>query len=88
MAHVESYRVGDGSKRYRARWIVDGIGGSPHPGVVLIDDERIVDVIGPRSDGRLVLATHGGLFLMRPNGSPTPFARKPASVSWCSISIR
>src|SRR5581483_9138892 len=25
MAHVESYRVGDGSKRYRARWIgVDG----------------------------------------------------------------
>src|SRR2546430_17608036 len=25
MAHVESYRLGDGSKRYRARWIgVDG----------------------------------------------------------------
>jgi hypothetical protein len=25
MAHVESYRLGDGSKRYRARWI--GVGG-------------------------------------------------------------
>jgi len=35
----------------------------------------IVDVVGPRADGRLVLATHGGLFLMRPGGAPTPFAR-------------
>ena len=34
---------------YRARWIVDGIGGPTHPGVVLIDDERIVDVVGPNS---------------------------------------
>jgi len=32
---------------YRARWIVDGIGGPPHPGVVLIEDEWIVDVLGP-----------------------------------------
>jgi imidazolonepropionase-like amidohydrolase len=32
---------------YRARWIVDGNGGPPHPGVVLLDDERIVDVVGP-----------------------------------------
>ena len=37
----------------------------------------IVDVVGPRADGRLVLATHGGLFLMRPTGSPAPFARGP-----------
>src|SRR5215212_11274343 len=32
---------------YRARWIVDGTGHPPHPGVVLIDDESIVDVVGP-----------------------------------------
>jgi imidazolonepropionase-like amidohydrolase len=32
---------------YRARWIVDGTGGPVHPGVVLLDGERIVDVIGP-----------------------------------------
>jgi imidazolonepropionase-like amidohydrolase len=32
---------------YRARWIVDGTGRTPHPGVVLLDDERIVDVVGP-----------------------------------------
>src|SRR5512132_777306 len=37
----------------------------------------IVDVVGPRADGRLVLSTHGGLFLMRPTGSPVPFARGP-----------
>jgi hypothetical protein len=37
----------------------------------------IVDVVGPRADGRLVLSTHGGLFLMRPIGSPVPFARGP-----------
>src|SRR5437762_6053237 len=34
---------------YRARWIVDGTGGPTHPGVVLIDDERIIDVVGPNS---------------------------------------
>jgi hypothetical protein len=37
----------------------------------------IVDVVGPRADGRLVLATHGGLFLMRPFGSLVAFARGP-----------
>ena len=37
----------------------------------------ILDVVGPRGDGRLVLATHGGLFLMRPGGSPVPYARGP-----------
>ena len=37
----------------------------------------IVDVVGPRADGRLVLSTHGGLFVMRPTGSPVPYARGP-----------
>ena len=37
----------------------------------------IVDVVGPRADGRLVLSTHGGLFVMRPTGSPMPYARGP-----------
>jgi hypothetical protein len=37
----------------------------------------IVDVVGPRGDGRLVLATRSGLFLMRPGGSPVPYARGP-----------
>jgi imidazolonepropionase-like amidohydrolase len=32
---------------YRARWIVDGTGGPVRPGVVLVEDERIVDVVGP-----------------------------------------
>ena len=35
----------------------------------------VLDVVGPRRDGRLVLATHGGLFLMRPGGLPVPYAR-------------
>jgi hypothetical protein len=37
----------------------------------------IVDVVGPRADGRLALSTHSGLFLMRPAGSPVPYARGP-----------
>ena len=37
----------------------------------------VLDVVGPRGDGRLVLATHGGLFLMRPGGLPVPYARGP-----------
>ena len=37
----------------------------------------IVDVVGPRADGRLVLATRGGLFVMRPTESPMPYARGP-----------
>jgi hypothetical protein len=34
-----------------------------------------VDVAGPRADGRFVVASHQGLFLMRRNGATTPFAR-------------
>jgi hypothetical protein len=37
----------------------------------------IVDVVGPRADGRLVLASHRGLFLWRRGGTPVPFARGP-----------
>jgi hypothetical protein len=36
----------------------------------------IVDVAGPRADGRLVLSTHTGLYVMRPSGSPVPYARQ------------
>jgi hypothetical protein len=32
----------------------------------------IVDVVSPRADGRLVLSTHSGLFLMRPTKTPVP----------------
>jgi hypothetical protein len=38
---------------------------------------RAVDVVGPRADGRLVLATQGGLFLLRPGRAPRAFARAP-----------
>ena len=34
----------------------------------------IVDVAGPRADGRLVLASRGGLLLFRPGRGPVPFA--------------
>ena len=37
----------------------------------------VVDVVGPRTDGRLVLSTHSGLFVMRPTRPPAPFARGP-----------
>jgi hypothetical protein len=37
----------------------------------------IVDVVGPRADGRLVLASRGGLLLFRRGGAPVPFARGP-----------
>jgi hypothetical protein len=37
----------------------------------------IVDVVGPRADSRLVIATRPGLFLLRRGGSLTPFARGP-----------
>jgi hypothetical protein len=37
----------------------------------------IVDVVGPRRDGRLVLASRGGLFLLRRGAAPAPFARGP-----------
>jgi hypothetical protein len=37
----------------------------------------IVDVVGPRADGRLVLASRRGLFLLRRGRTPVPFARGP-----------
>ena len=37
----------------------------------------IVDVVGPRTDGRLVIASRGGLFLFRPGGAPIAFASGP-----------
>lgn len=41
----------------------------------LVKVPGIIDVVGPRADGRLVLATHSGLFLLRPGRAPKPFAR-------------
>jgi hypothetical protein len=37
----------------------------------------VVDVVGPRADGRFVVASHQGLFLLRRDGTATPFARGP-----------
>jgi hypothetical protein len=37
----------------------------------------IVDVVGPRRDGRLVISTRRGLFLFKSGGPVTPFARRP-----------
>jgi hypothetical protein len=37
--------------------------------------EGVVDIGGPRSDGRLVVMAAGRLFLMAPDGVVTPFAR-------------
>ena len=37
----------------------------------------IVDVVGPRADGRLVVAATAGLWLHRRGGRSTPFARGP-----------
>src|SRR5262245_14247906 len=36
------------------------------------------DVVGPRADGRLVIATSQGLYLYRRGARPTPFARGPS----------
>jgi hypothetical protein len=41
----------------------------------LVKVPGIVDVVGPRADGRLVLATRSGLFLLRAGRAPQPFAR-------------
>jgi hypothetical protein len=43
----------------------------------LVSVPGIVDVVGPRTDGRLVLASRGGLFHLRPGNAPVPFARGP-----------
>lgn len=46
-----------------------------HP---LLTVPTIVDVAGPRAaDGRLVLSTRSGFFLLRPGGTATPFAVGP-----------
>ena len=44
---------------------------------VVAEVPGIVDVVGPRADGRLVLSTHSGLFVMLPAGPPVPYARGP-----------
>ena len=44
----------------------------------LLKVPTIVDVVGPRADGRLVLSTRRGLFLVRPRGAVAKFARGPA----------
>jgi hypothetical protein len=43
----------------------------------LLKVPTIVDVVGPRADGQLVLATRGGLFLFRPGSPAAEFARGP-----------
>jgi hypothetical protein len=40
----------------------------------LIHLHGVVDVVGLRADGRFVVSTRGGLFLMRANGTTEPFA--------------
>jgi hypothetical protein len=66
VAFAASLLVPDGASLPRqARWRV------------AVSAPGIVDVVGPRADGRLVVATHGGLFLLRPGGALRPFARGP-----------
>jgi hypothetical protein len=43
----------------------------------LVSVTGAVDVAGPRADGRFVVASRQGLFLLRRNGKTTPFARGP-----------
>jgi hypothetical protein len=43
----------------------------------LVKAPGVVDVVGPRADGRLVVATHAGLFLLRPGHALQPYARGP-----------
>ena len=44
----------------------------------LLHVPTIVDVVGPRTDGQLVLSTRRGLLLARPGRPATEFARGPA----------
>jgi hypothetical protein len=57
---------------------VAAVGGAAAPAPAqwrpLLKVPAIVDVVGPRADGRLVLSTRGGLFLLRPGGAAEPFA--------------
>lgn len=43
----------------------------------LLKVPAIVDVVGPRADGRLVLSTRAGLLLLRPGGPTVAFAGGP-----------
>src|SRR5262249_7628504 len=44
---------------------------------VLVKGPGIVDVGGPRADGKLVVSTQKGLFLLRPGSAAEPFANGP-----------
>jgi len=44
---------------------------------LLLQVPGIVDVAGPLADGRLVLSTQNGLFLLRPGSAAQPFANGP-----------
>jgi hypothetical protein len=50
----------------------------------LLKAPGIVDVVGPRADARLVLATHAGLLLFRPGRTPQPFARSSSGYGGAS----
>lgn len=60
---------------------VAAVAGAGAPAVgqwrVLLKVPGIVDVAGPRADGRLVLSTKSGLLLLRPGGAAQPFATGP-----------
>jgi hypothetical protein len=60
---------------------VSTLSGAAAPAVgqwrVLLEVPKIVDVVGPRADGKLVLATQTGLLLLRPGGVAQPFANGP-----------
>jgi hypothetical protein len=60
---------------------VPTVAGAEAPAVgqwrVLLEVPDIVDVVGPRADGKLVLATQTGLLLLRPGGTARPFANGP-----------
>jgi hypothetical protein len=54
---------------------VEGSGANAPSWRPVLHARGIVDVVGPRSDGRLVLSTRSGLLLYRPGGgAATPFA--------------
>jgi hypothetical protein len=56
--------------------LVAGASAAPSPARwrPLLKAHGAVDVVGPRSDGRLVVSTTGGLFLLAPGGSLEAFA--------------
>src|SRR5204863_275307 len=50
-------------------------GAEPETWELWLHLEGVVDVGGPRSDGRLVAMASGKLFLVAPDGAMAPFAR-------------